>query len=197
MATFYLIRHGTNDWLGKGLAGRLPNVHLNAQGQAEAERLAETLAAKGIRRILSSPLERALETAAPLARKLDLKLEISEALLEVDFGDWTGRTLAELREMPQWSLFNSHRSGARIPNGESIIEVQSRMVLGLQGWQREDPAGAFALFSHGDPIRAALVYFLGMPLDLLTRLEVSPGSFSVARLEEWGQEILGINGLPV
>ena len=193
MATFYLVRHGSNDWLGKGLAGRLADVHLNAQGRDEAERVAEFLARKGIQRVISSPLERTRETAEPLARRLGLEVEISEAVLEVDFGDWNGRSLAELKEIREWGYFNTFRSGTRIPNGETIVEIQARMVVALERFRKETPEGNIAIFSHGDPIRAALVFYLGMPLDFLTRLEVSPGSCSILRLFDWGVEVLGIN----
>ena len=196
MATFYLVRHGTNDWLGKGLAGRLPNVHLNELGRAEAERLAAVLARKNIHRIVSSPMERARETAQPLARELGLEVELLEAVTEVDFGEWTGRTLTELNSIPAWGRFNTFRSGTRIPKGESMIEVQQRMVLALETLRRTSPGQNIAIFSHGDPIRSALVYYLGMPLDLLVRLEVSPGSYSILTVEGWGAEILAINRLP-
>lgn len=196
MATFYLIRHGNNDWLGKGLAARLPNVHLNEQGRAEANALAQALRHKGIQRIISSPLERALETAEPLALLLNLQIEISDAILEVDFGDWSGKFLSELAALDQWKCFNTFRSGARIPKGESMIAIQQRMVRAIDAWRRELPDGAFALFSHGDPIRTLLTYFLGMPLDFLTRIEVSPGSYSVLRVDDWGAEILCVNTLP-
>lgn len=196
MALFYLNRHGSNDWLGKGLAGRLPGVHLNAQGQAEAERLAAWLARRGIQRIISSPLDRARETAEPLARITGLNVEFSDSILEVDFGDWNGAVLAALNKDERWRLFTTYRSGTRIPNGELASEVQARVVQALDGWARESPDGVFALFSHGDPIRAALTYYLGMPLDLLTRMEVSPGSSSILKLEKSGPEVLGMNLMP-
>jgi probable phosphoglycerate mutase len=195
MAYFYLVRHGHNDYLGKALAGRLPNVHLNEQGKADAERVAEALASKGIQRIISSPLERARETALPLARKLNLEIEIDEGILEIGFGDWTGKTMAELDQSEHWSRFNTYRSGTRIPSGEHMIEVQTRVVAALDQL-RAQPANCLALFSHGDPIRLALAYYLGVPLDLFTRIEISPGSYSLLRVEDWGAQILCMNVQP-
>src|SRR5689334_17035995 len=116
MALFYLVRHGTNDVLGKALAARLPNIHLNAQGLEEARRTAEALKGKGITRIISSPMERAYETAELLGQKLALRVEIFEDVNEIDFGDWSGKSMAELELLPGWKLFNSYRSGTRIPN---------------------------------------------------------------------------------
>jgi broad specificity phosphatase PhoE len=195
MALFYLIRHGQNDFLGKALAARLPGVHLNAQGRAEADKIAEDLAGKGIECILSSPLERARETAEPLARRLGMKVEISEEINEFGFGDWAGKTMQELELLPEWKLFNTFRSGTRPPKGETMIEVQTRMVDALESGLRS-PTKTFALFSHGDPIRAALCYYLGMPLDLFSRLEISPGSHSLLRLETWGAQVMAVNVMP-
>jgi probable phosphomutase (TIGR03848 family) len=196
MATFYLVRHGSNDVLGKALAARLPNVHLNAQGREEARRVARALSGKGIQRIFSSPLERATETAEALAEKLGLPVEVNEKIHEIDFGDWSGRSMAELESLPGWKLFNSYRSGTRIPGGETMLEIQSRVVAFLERLRTQEPDGRFAIFSHGDPIKTAIAYYLGVPLDLFTRIEISPGSYSVLRLEQWGPQILGVNVCP-
>lgn len=196
MAIYYLVRHGFNDVLGKALAGRMPEVHLNRQGREEAALVAAELSSKGIQRIISSPLERARETAAPLAERLGLPIEINEHFLEINFGNWTGRAMVELASSPGWKLFNAYRSGVRIPNGETMIEVQSRVVAGLEKLRAEQPDGVFAIFSHGDPIKLAIAYYLGIPLDLFTRLETSTACYSVLRLEDEGPQILGVNICP-
>ena len=196
MATFYLIRHGSNDYLGKGLAGRLPNVHLNEEGKIQAANLAKALAHSGIQQILSSPLERTLETAEPLSRALGLKIEVCEQVLEVDFGNWNGALMSDLQKVPHWQTYNSYRSGTRIPNGELVIEIQARFVRKLEELRTTHSDSTIAIFSHGDPIRAGLSYYLGIPLDFLHRFEVSPGSYSVLRLENWGPQILNINCVP-
>ena len=91
---------------------------------------------------------------------------------------------------------NLYRSGVRLPNGETMLETQSRVMRGLERLRGEDPAGAFVIFSHGDPIKLAISYFLGVPLDLFTRMETSTGCISVVRLEEWGPQILSVNCAP-
>ena len=193
----YLVRHGSNDYLAKSLlAGRSPEVHLNEQGKAEAERVANTFSNIGIQRIFSSPLERALETAEPTAKRLGLEIEIAPEILEINFGDWTGRSLRELDRDPAWKNFNSYRSGARIPNGETMLESQSRMVGFIEKIFRDNPSQTVALFSHGDPIKSVLAYYLGIPLDLFTRIEISPGSYSILRLQPWGPQIVAINRVP-
>lgn len=132
MTTFLLIRHGTIDLLGHTLAGHAPDVHLNARGKVEAERLAERIAHLPLSAIYTSPLERAQETAWPLAARFGLDLRISAGLDEIDFGDWTRRTFAELEPLPEWQRWNSARSEARAPGGESMGEVQSRVVAAIE-----------------------------------------------------------------
>ena len=193
MATFYLIRHGNNDLIGHTLAGRLPGVHLNAAGRQQAARLAEGLAREQIQQIFSSPLERARETAAPIAERLCLPVRISEAFNEVDFGEWTGRTIAEMEHLEAWKQWNSFRSGSRIPGGETMLEVQARFVSALEKLHGAFPNGSLGIISHADPIRAALVYWLGMPLDLLQRIEISAASVTIVTLDLWTARLVRLN----
>ncbi len=188
MTTFLLIRHGDNDYLGHTLVGWTPGIHLNARGRAQAERLADRLSGAGVSAVYSSPLERARETAEPLARRLGIEVRISEALGEIRIGEWTGRTFEELQQDARWRHFNAFRSGARIPGGETMLEVQHRMAAAIEEMRGEHPAGTLALVSHGDPIRAILCLYLGVPLDLIHRLEVETASVSVIKLgDDWAQ----------
>ncbi len=188
MTTFLLIRHGDNDYLGHTLVGWTPGIHLNARGRAQAERLADRLSRAGAIAVYSSPLERARETAEPLARRLGIEVRISEALGEIRIGEWTGRTFEELQQDARWRHFNAFRSGARIPGGETMLEVQHRMAAAVEEMRREHPDGTLALVSHADPIRAILCLYLGVPLDLIYRLEVETASVSVIKLgDDWAQ----------
>jgi broad specificity phosphatase PhoE len=196
MAHFYLVRHGSNDVLGKALAARLPNIHLNAQGRDEARRTAETLKSKGITRIVSSPMERARETAGALAERIGINIEVHEDVNEIAFGDWSGKAMTDLEAAPGWKLFNSYRSGTRVPNGELMIETQCRVIRLLEEMRTSEPGGTFAIFSHGDPIKLAIAYYLGVPLDLFTRIEIGPASYSLVRLEDYGPQILAVNVCP-
>ncbi len=193
MATFYLIRHAANDTLGKTLVGWTPGVHLNAEGHQQAERLAEYLEGEPIQQILSSPLERAVETALPLARRLGLEIQTRHELGEVQFGDWTGQSFEALAPQPAWRQWNTFRSGTAIPHGETIVEVQTRMVRQILQLQAGFPDQSIAIFSHGDPLRATVLYFLGMPLDFLHRIDIRPASVSILALSEHGPRLLCIN----
>ena len=193
MMTVYLIRHAANDLIGKAIAGWQQGVHLNAEGQRQASRLADQLKGSGIGRIVSSPLERARETAAPLAGQLGLEIEIAEAIGELRFGEWTGRLFTEIQADPHWKVWNDFRSGARIPGGETMLEAQARFVAFLDQLRTDVPGKTVALFSHGDPIRAVLLYYLGIPLDFVNRIEISPASVSILRLGTAGAEVSCLN----
>jgi probable phosphomutase (TIGR03848 family) len=193
MATFYLIRHGDTDLVGKALAGRSNEVHLTARGRLQAERLAARLAREPIRQIYCSPIARARETAQPMADRLGLDVRIDEALNEIDFGDWSGLTLDRLEPNSQWRRYNTFRSGTRVPGGEMMLETQTRVVAFMQRLCDQFPDQTFALVSHGDVIRAAVLYYLGIPLDLFLRLEISPGSDTKVMIGDLAPLILHVN----
>jgi probable phosphomutase (TIGR03848 family) len=193
MSRFFLIRHGMNDLVGRALAGCRPGVHLNAEGQRQAYRLVERLAGVPITAVYSSPLERCLETAAPLAQKLSLEVQVDGDLREVEFGDWTGKSLEELKDQEQWRHFNSFRSGTPIPGGEMMIAVQARMIAALDRLRRQHASETVAVFSHGDLIKAAVAHYAGIHLDLFQRLEIDPASITIIEIAAHGPAIVCVN----
>jgi probable phosphomutase (TIGR03848 family) len=195
MTTFLLIRHGETDELGKALSGRRPGVGLNAAGRRQAEQLAARLAGDGIAAVYSGPLERVRETARPLAERLSLEVRAASELDEIDLGEWSGQSFEALARRDDWRRFNAVRSCTRAPGGELMLEAQARAVALLQRLCGERPGAAVAAVSHADVIKAVLAYYLGLPLDLAQRLEVSPASVSVLALEEWGPRVLCVNSV--
>lgn len=196
MTTFYLVRHGTNDFIGKAIAGRTAGVHLNSAGREQAERIANRLAPEGIQRIICSPMERCQETAKPLSSRINLPIEISESVIEINFGDFNGKTLKELEGLPEWKKWNSNRTLMHLPNGENIHEVQARMVREVLRLRRESPEQKIAIFSHGDPLRSIVCYFLGISLDIMSRVEINPGSLSIVTVFENDVRINLLNSIP-
>jgi probable phosphomutase (TIGR03848 family) len=195
MTTFLFIRHAMCEPVGHAVAGRAPGVHLNEEGRIQAERLRDRLSAVAVSAIYSSPLERALETAGPIARGHGLSVLPAPGLIEIDFGHWTGRTLTDLDGVPEWKAFNSFRSGTRIPGGENMAEVLTRALSEVDRMARvhSAPDALVAVVSHGDVLRALIAHFLGISLDLFQRLEVSPASVSVVALEDHGPRVLLLN----
>ena len=198
MTTVHLIRHGTHGLLAHTLAGRMSGVRLSEAGQEQSRLLAERLAGRGgiggIEAVYSSPLERCVETAAPIASRLNLEVQVSEALIELDFGDWTGRTFESIKGDPLWPLFNTSRSLTRPPNGELMREAQARVVYFIDELRgRHGDEAAIVLVSHGDVIRSALLHYLGMPLDFWLRIEVGPASISTVEVRPWGPRVVRLN----
>ena len=193
MTRFILIRHGNTDAVGKRLAGRTAGVHLNAQGKEQVQKLPARLKGLSISALYSSPLERTIETAEPIAASLNLDIAINEDFLELDFGDWTNRTIDEVRNDPAFQRFNLFRSTARIPGGELMAEAQLRIVNGMQKLCAQHPGETVAMVSHGDIIKAAVTYYAGIHLDLFQRIEISPASVSVIEVFDETARILVVN----
>jgi probable phosphoglycerate mutase len=193
MTTFYLIRHGSNDFFTHTLVGRTAGIHLNEIGRREAEDLAKGLAQERIQKIFASPMERCRETATPLGVMFQLPVEISEALIEVNFGDWTGKKFKDLDTSGDWQRWNTFRSGHRVPNGENMLEIQERMVGLIMQLHRDFRDERIALFSHGEPLRAVMMYFLGTPVECIRRLDISPASVTILQLGDWEAQFKCIN----
>lgn len=190
---FLLARHAAPDLAEGTLAGRMPGVYLSLQGQRQAQRLADRLVALPIAAIYSSPLERTLQTAQPLASALKLPVQICESFAEIDFGDWTGKRFDELAADPRWQEWNTFRSSAALPNGGMMLDVQLRAVTALQSLHRQHADQVVVIVSHGDVIKAVVAHYLGVPLDLFQRIEISPASVSVIALHGWGAQVLRLN----
>lgn len=195
MVVILLIRHGENDYVKKGrLAGRLPEVHLNQHGQEQARRVAEGLKDAPIRAIYSSPLERTMETARPLANLLNLEIISRPGLIEVDVGEWQGERVKALSKQKLWRVVQGSPSVLRFPQGETFAEAQLRIsseILALAGMH--EPKDVIACFTHSDPIKLAMAYFLGMPLDLFQRIHLAPASVTTLMVGEMGGRVLNLN----
>jgi len=198
MPLILLIRHGENDYVQTGrTAGRLPGVHLNEHGQGQARELAEALAQAPIKAIYSSPLERAVETAAPLAEKLGLEINIRPGLTETGVGEWAGLELKTLRKLPEWKTVQDAPSRFRFPGGESFVEIQTRLVNEIESIAQEHKGDELvACISHADPIKLAVAYYLGMPLDHFQRLGCDTASVTMLMLGESGAGLLKLNQRP-
>jgi probable phosphoglycerate mutase len=193
MTRFLLIRHATTDSVGKRLSGRTPGVLLNPAGEEQAQRLARRLADLPINAIYSSPLERAVATAGPLAKILNLQTKIGEDFLEINFGDWTNKSFTEIQNQPEFQLFNSFRSSTRIPGGELMLEAQVRIITGLQKLSQQHPNETVAIVSHADLIKAAVAYYAGIQLDMFSRIEISPASVSIVEVYPETARIMLVN----
>jgi probable phosphoglycerate mutase len=188
------VRHGTTPTTGKVLPGRARGLHLSEQGREQAQRAAARIAEVGkIAAVYSSPLERARETAAPIARLAKKTTRIERGLIECDFGAWTGLSLRRLMKKPEWSIVQRSPSTFRFPGGESFTEMQSRMVGTVDAIRRRHPGRAIVCVSHADTIKAAVAHATGTPLDLFQRIVISTCSVTAILYSDGGPVVLTVN----
>ncbi len=194
MTTLLLIRHATNDYVQNGrLAGRTPGVHINAEGQRQAADLARRTAHLPIEAIYSSPLERALDTANAVAECHKLPVEIVTDLLETATGEWTGRKLDELKDTAIWQALQSQPVGVQLPGGESIDQVQTRMVASIEKLRQKHPDGLIALVSHSDPLKSVIAHYLNWDLNQFQRIAIHPASVTILQLNDQRATLVRLN----
>jgi len=193
--TVLLVRHGVTATTGIVLPGRAPGLHLSERGVAQAEEAARRIGelAKKPVALYVSPLERARETAAPIATALRLRPKIERGLLECDFGDWTGKKLNLLAKKPEGRAVQHAPSTFRFPEGESFTEMQLRMWTTLERLARLHRNTTIVVVSHADPIKAAVTYAQGVPLDLFQRTVISTCSISAIGFTSATPVVLTVN----
>jgi probable phosphomutase (TIGR03848 family) len=189
-----LVRHGQTPTTGKLLPGRAAGLHLADSGQAQAQAAAERISALStVDAIYASPLERARETAAPIAKVFGQKVVIDRGLLECDFGAWTGAELKALMKLPEWTTVQRSPSTFRFPGGESFTEMQTRIVSALDRMCTAHPGGTVVCVSHADPIKAAVAHAMGTHIDLFQRIVISTCSISAIAYSVGGPVVLTVN----
>jgi broad specificity phosphatase PhoE len=195
MTILLLIRHGENDYVvKKRLAGRLPGVHLNDKGREQAQSLVPALSKAPIKAIYSSPLERAYETAQPLAEALGLEITIAPGLNEMNPGVFQGHTLKEVSRRKAWKSTLANPATVNFPEGENFGEAQQRAIDELQTIIAQHPEDVVACFTHADIVRLISVYYLQLPLEGFHRLSADTGSISVIMINKEGHaHILRLN----
>ena len=199
MPLLLLIRHGENNFVKTGkMAGRLPGIHLNERGQKQAQALADALKDVPIKAIYSSPLERAMETAQPIADARKLTIQQEPDLMDTNVGKWQGRSLKVLRLTKVWKIVQNAPSRFRFPEGESFPETQLRIANVLERivQQHKKPQDIIAVIFHADPIKLAVSHFLGLPLDHFQRLGCDTGSLTLLHLNEMGANLVKLNQRP-
>jgi probable phosphomutase (TIGR03848 family) len=189
-----LVRHGQTNSTGTVLPGRTAGLNLSDAGRAQAERTAELIAdGTSVDAVYTSSLERARQTAAPIAAATGRRAKVERGLIECDFGDWTGQQLSTLMKKPEWSTVQRSPSSFRFPGGESFVEMQARIVSTIDRLRAAHPGGTIVCVSHADPIKAAIAHSIGTHLDLFQRIVISPASISVLAFQSSGPIVLSVN----
>ncbi len=203
MTVVLIVRHGLTSSTGKALTGWLPGISLDDRGQAQAAAVGDRLARLPLAAIVSSPLERCVQTATVIADRQGGSdhagppaIEIEDRLGECRYGDWTGQSLRKLARDPLWRVVQAHPSAVTFPgpDGESMPAMQQRAVAAVRDWNsRLGPEATYLVCSHGDVIKAILADALGMHLDLSQRIQVDPCSLSIIRYTSLRPFVLRMN----
>jgi probable phosphomutase (TIGR03848 family) len=184
---------------GQQLPGRAPGLHLTGEGAVQAKTAAARVAQMvssglpAVAHLVSSPLERTRETAAPLAAMLGLTVVTEPDLLDLDVGDWTGLALKEAAKRPEWRTIQRAPSAFRFPGGESFTEMQARLIALMDRWGAEFRGRTVVAVSHADPIRVATAHVLGMHLDLFQRIAIAPASVTAFTYGDGSPQVLTVN----
>lgn len=199
MATVILLRHARSTANGSGvLAGRQTGVRLSDRGEDQAAALVERLAGVPLRAVVTSPLERCRQTLAPLLAERGLEATVEPDIVEVDYGQWTGRAIKDLVGEPLWTVVQQHPSAAVFPEGEGLAALQARAVAAIRAYDaritaEHGPRAVWLACSHGDVIKALLADALGVHLDGFQRIVVDPASVSVVQYTETRPFVLRVN----
>jgi probable phosphomutase (TIGR03848 family) len=188
-----LVRHAVTEQTGPMLTGRASGIDLSEDGRRQAKALGERLAEIPVAAVYASPIERTAQTALAVADHHDLEVRELPGVIEADYGEWTGGKLAELAKTDLWKTVQRAPSRARFPGGESLAEMQARMVTALEAVVADHPGEVVVVVSHADPIKAAIAHFTGLHLDLFQRVVVSPASVTVFELSPHGAALVKCN----
>jgi probable phosphoglycerate mutase len=188
-----LIRHGLTETTGKRLSGQARGIHLSDRGREQAARLVERLRPIRLSALYASTLERCLETAEPLAADRGLEIRPMGELMDIHYGDWTGRSIRQVARNSLWRSVLATPSTVRFPGGESFVEVQARAVTAVERIVAEHPRGAVAVFTHADPVRLLLAHFGGLHLDTFERVVIHPASVSAVLADGGVPRIIRVN----
>jgi probable phosphoglycerate mutase len=188
-----LARHAVTEQTGPLLSGRAPGIDLSERGREQAEALGKRLAALPVDAIYASPIERTTQTATAIAHHHGLAVLALPGVIEADYGEWTGGKLSDLAKTDLWKTVQRSPSRARFPGGESLAEMQLRMVSALEAVVADHPGQIVVVVSHADPIKAAIAHFTGVHLDLFQRIVVSPASVTVFELSAHGAAMVKCN----
>ncbi len=185
MTTVLLVRHGLTATTGHVLTGWTPGIPLDDRGRAQAAALAARLAPLPLAAIVSSPLDRCVQTAGAIAAgRDDQQVVTDDRVGECRYGDWTGQPLKKLAAEKLWRVVQAHPSAVTFPgpDGESMPDMQHRAVAAIRDWNAKlGPDATYLVCSHGDVIKAIVADSLGLHLDQCQRIQADPCSLTVIR----------------
>ena len=194
----FLIRHGeVEEKYHRTFGGRI-DMNLSELGKNQARQLAEYLAPIHFDALYTSPMIRARQTLAPLARQHRPEAGVIDGLREIDFGAWTGLSWAQVQEKFGRSAFDwlTHVEQDEIPDAENTIRFRGRVEPALRQILESHPSQRVAIVCHGGVIRMILSILLELPLPKTAGFEVDYASLSVVDVRDHRSEIALLNYAP-
>lgn len=188
-----LVRHALTAHTGDRLSGWLPGIDLSEDGRGQVESLVERLRPIRLAAVYSSPIDRTMQTARPLAASKRLRVRRAPGLGEVRYGEWEGKRLSSLAKTKLWQQVQAWPSRARFPGGETLRETQGRAVLAVEKIAAAHPRGTVAAVTHADVIKLLVAHYAGVHVDLFQRFMVSPASVSALYIGRRGPAVLTVN----
>lgn len=192
----FFVRHGVTAQTGKVLYGRTKGLNLTDEGVEQARLLAEHFAPVHVDEIISSPLERAFETAQAIAAGRDIAISTRDELMDTDVGAWTNLTIKECSEFPEWNIVQSSPSQFCFPEGESFADVFDRMANVVRSIVETHKGKNIVITCHRDPIILLLASYLGVHMDLFQRIPCKPASLAEVVFSDGIARVESINVLP-
>jgi probable phosphomutase (TIGR03848 family) len=186
MTTFLLLRHAHSVANKAGiLAGQLEGIGLSKDGIAQVNKLTSSFENLKIDRIISSPMQRCLETVEGIARSKRKRISIDERLIEMNYGSWSGKKLSKLSRMKEWKVIQTKPSAFRFPQGESFKELEERIESLLKDLSRKYPKETILIITHGDIVKIAASLSVGSGLNNFQKFAVDPCSLTTL---SWGSK---------
>lgn len=192
----FFVRHGVTSQTGTVLYGRTSGLALSDEGQDQAQAMASFLNDVKIDVVISSPLERAAQTAKAIADRHDLDVEIIEDFIDTDNGIWTNRLMEDCRKEPDWKIIQQTPSQYKFEGGESYIDILDRMDKATRLVVQKYEGKSIVIASHRDPIISLLSSYLGLHLDLFQRIPCDPASMSEVQFINGIAMVSSVNVLP-
>ena len=194
MTTFLLLRHAHSTANDSGiLAGQIPGISLSAIGKRQSTHLLRALVDQKIDRIVSSPMDRCLETISETATARRKRIFIDRAFIEMNYGTWSGRALKELRRERAWKSVQKSPSTFTFPQGESFTSAARRIERGLSTLAKKHPKDTILVVTHGDVIKIALQISNGGDLDNFQNFVIDTCSLSEVQWEQKSRLVVRSN----
>lgn len=194
--TVFLIRHGVTAWHAEGRVLGQRDIPLSQPGIVQAEEAAAALRGVKMSEVLSSPLQRAIQTAEIIGQETGIEIARDPRLIDFQLGKWTGMTYADVAKNEEYQRFVQQPESERIPGGESLEDIRRRAVAAVDQALRDNATGdALAIVTHAGIIRVLITHYMGSRPANYHRVRVSPGSISILGFSDDRQlpRVLAVN----